>query len=35
MDHTGPCKAEVGKEVEAGMLKSSLLFKNLSHKVCL
>lgn len=31
MDHTGPCKTEVGEEVEAGMLKSSVLLENLSH----
>lgn len=27
MGHTGPCKAEVGEGVEAGILKSSLLLR--------
>lgn len=35
IDHIGPCKAENGKEVEGGILKSLLLLENLSQKVCL
>lgn len=32
MDHTGPCKAEVGEKVEAGVLKSSLLLRTFPTK---